>query len=153
MLENSSAARHGSEGRPARVRLGSDGRSFRIRSAVTNDPTFLPKQPNQRALDRRRRDLITAFVNALGGKDAVNDLAMLQVRRCAELQAMCEMARANMLNGVPTDMLALVRLEGVAARAVRLLGLKKIEPTPKAPSGLTIARARWEEQRAQEQAK
>jgi hypothetical protein len=152
MLENASAIRHGSEGRPARVRSGSDGRSFRIRSRASNDPNYIPKQPNLRAQDRRRRDLITAFVNALGGRDAVNDLAMLQVRRCAELQVACETTRADMLNGVPTDMLALVRLEGCAARAVRLLGLR-VEPAPKPSGGLTIARARWEEQRAQEQAR
>jgi hypothetical protein len=152
MLENSSAVRPSSEGRPPRVRSGADGRSFRVRSRSTNDPRYLPKQPNPRAQDRRRCDLITAFVNALGGPEAVNDLAMLQVRRCAELQAMCEMARAGMLNGTQTDMLALVRLEGVAARAVRALGIKT-EPVPKTSGGLTIARRRWEEQRAQEQAK
>jgi hypothetical protein len=141
-VENTSAIRPGPEGRPARVRLGSDGRSFRIRSRASNDPNYIPKRPNLRAQDRRRRDLITAFVNALGGKDAVNDLAMLQVRRCAELQAMCESARANMLNGEPTDMLALVRLEGVAARSLRLLGLK---PSPaRAGGGLQLARRRWE---------
>jgi hypothetical protein len=144
MLENASVVRPSSEGRSARVRLGSDGRSFRVRSAVTNDPTFLPKQPNPRAQDRRRRDLVEAFVNALGGKDAVNDLAMLQVRRCAELQAMCEMARAGMLNGVPTDMLALVRLEGIAARSLRLLGLR-VEPPPPRARGLELARLRWAE--------
>jgi hypothetical protein len=82
----------------------------------------------------------------------VNDLAMLQVRRCAELQAMCEMARASMLNGVPTDMLALVRLEGIAARSLRLLGLK-VEPPPAKALGLTLARQRWAEQDAREAAR
>jgi hypothetical protein len=52
---------------------------------------------------------------------------MVAVRRAAELQAMCEQARAAQLNGQPTDMLALVRLEGVAARAIRQLGIK-VEP-------------------------
>jgi hypothetical protein len=145
MLENASAIRPSSEGRPARVRLGSDGRSFRVRSRSTNDPRYLPKQPNPRAQDRRRRDLITAFVNALGGKDAVNDLAMLQVRRCAELQSMCEQARAAQLNGQPVDMLALVRLEGIAARSLRSLGFK-IEPPPARARGLERARERWAQQ-------
>jgi hypothetical protein len=57
---------------------------------------------------------------------------------------MCEMARANMLNGQPVDMLALVRLEGVAARAVRLLGIK-VEPPPAKARGLELARQRWAE--------
>jgi hypothetical protein len=57
---------------------------------------------------------------------------------------MCEMARANMLNGQPTDMLALVRLEGVASRAVRALGIK-VEPPPAKARGLELARRRWAE--------
>jgi hypothetical protein len=95
---------------------------------------------------RRIGDLVEAFVNALGGKQVCSDLTLVAVRRAAELQAMCEMARANMLNGQPTDMLALVRLEGVASRAVRALGLKTEKPRG-GDGGLTIARARWEEQR------
>jgi hypothetical protein len=89
-------------------------------------------------------------VNALGGKGAVSDLAMLQVRRCAELQTMCEMARASMLNGAPTDMLALVRLEGACVRALRVLGLKVEPPPAKASGGLALARARWAEQAERE---
>jgi hypothetical protein len=54
------------------------------------------------------------------------------------------MARVNALNGVPTDMLALVRLEGVASRAVRALGLKT-EPPPAKARGLELARQRWAE--------
>jgi hypothetical protein len=152
MLENSSAVRQGSEGRPARVRSGSDGRSFRIRSRSTNDPRYLPKQPNPRAQDRRRCDLITAFMNALGGKDAVNDLVLLQVRRCAELQVMCEAMRANMLNGKPVDLLGLNRLEGVAARALRLLGLKVEPPPAKAARVLAVRRERWAAQEQQAKA-
>jgi hypothetical protein len=67
----------------------------------------------------------------------------MYVRRAAELLTMAEMARAAMLNGQPTDMLALVRLEGAASRAVRVLGVK-IE---KLPLGLQRARrARWDAQ-------
>jgi hypothetical protein len=144
MLDNASAIRPSSEGRQPRVRSGSDGRSFRIRSAASNDPKYIPKKPNPRAQDRRRRDLVEAFVNALGGKQVCSDLTLVAVRRAAELQAMCEMERANMLNGKPTDMLALVRLEGVASRAVRALGLKT-EPPPAKARGLEIARQRWAE--------
>jgi hypothetical protein len=53
MLENASPVRPSSGGRPTRVRLGSDGRSFRIRSAATNNPKYLSKKPNPRAQDRR----------------------------------------------------------------------------------------------------
>jgi hypothetical protein len=144
MLENASTVRPSSERRPARVRFGSDGRSFRIRSAASNDPKYIPKKPNPRAQDRRRRDLVEAFVNTLGGEQVCSDLTLVAVRRAAELQAMCEMARANMLNGQPVDMLALVRLEGVAARAIRQLGIK-VEPPPAKARGLELARLRWAE--------
>ena len=69
------------------------------------------------------------------------------MRRAAELTVAVEMARADMLNGVPTDMLALVRLEGVASRAVRQLGLR-VEPPPARARGLEIARLRWAEEAA-----
>jgi hypothetical protein len=42
-------------------------------------------------------------------------------------------------------MLALVRLEGVASRAVRQLGLR-VEPPPARARGLEIARLRWAEE-------
>jgi hypothetical protein len=145
LAASSPAARQGSEGRPARVRSGADGRSFRVRSRSTNDPRYLPKQPlSRRALDRRRQDLVFGFIAALGGPEAVNDLALLQVRRCAELQAMCEAARANALNGAQVDMLALVRLEGIAARSLRLLGIK-VEQPPARARGLELSRLRWAE--------
>jgi hypothetical protein len=113
------------------------------RAHVTNDPGFLPKQaPGLFALARRRRDLVEAFTAALGGEDALSDVAAMYVRRAAELLTMAEMARAAMLNGQPTDMLALVRLEGAASRAVRLLGVKIEKPPP----GLQRARARWDAQ-------
>jgi hypothetical protein len=151
-VENSPAVRPTVARRPPANRHGSASPPPASRSRSTNDPRFLPKQPlSRRALDRRRKDLVSSFLAALGGPEAVNDLAMLQVRRCAELQAMCEMARANMLNGVATDMLALVRLEGVAARALRLLGIK-VEQPPARARGLELARQRWAEQ-AQERAR
>jgi hypothetical protein len=118
----------------------------RYRSAVTNDPRFLPKRPlSRRALDRRRKDLVSSFLSALG-PDAMNGLTAVMVRKAAELTVAAEVARANMLNGVPTDMLALVRLEGVAARAIRQLGIK-IEPPPAKArgNGIELARLRWAE--------
>jgi hypothetical protein len=118
------------------------------RARTTNSVTYLPKQPlTPRALDRRRKDLVMAFVNALGGEQVCSDLTLVAVRRAAELQAMCEQARAAQLNGQPVDMLALVRLEGVAARAIRQLGIR-IEPPPAKARGLELARQRWAEAEA-----
>jgi hypothetical protein len=143
-VENTSAIRPSSEGRPAGVRLGSDGRSFRIRSRASNDPKYIPKQPNLRAQDRRRRDLITAFLTALG-PEAVNDLTQVMVRRAAELTVAAEVVRAGMLTGnLQSDITGLIKLENAARRAVLALGLR-IEPPPAKARGLTLARARWAE--------
>jgi hypothetical protein len=141
--QNSSAVRPSCAGRAPRVRLGSDGRSFRIRSRSTNDPKYIPKQANPRAQDRRRRDLVEAFVCALGGLEAATDLTLVQVRKAAELVSLAEAARAAALTGGPQeiDIWALIRIENTAARAVRQLGLK-VGPPP-AARGLQRARERW----------
>jgi hypothetical protein len=148
MHENSSAIRQGSEGRPARVRSGLDGRSFRIRSAASNDPKYIPKKPNPRAQDRRRRDLVETFVRALG-PDAVTDLVLVQVRKAAELVALAEAARAAALTGGLQDVVGLIRIENAAARAVRLLGIRIESATPKTRA-LAVRRERWAQTQAAE---
>ena len=105
------------------------------RARVTNDPAFLPREGSRlgtrangwRAQERRRRDLIATLVNALGGRDAISDLALIAVKRAAELTCAAERARAVILTSSsigPNDLEMLSRLEGAALRAVRALGLK-----------------------------
>jgi hypothetical protein len=124
------------------------------RSRSTNDVSFVlrkPLSPFQAA--RRQRDLVEAFVSALGG--SVTELVAVQIRKCAELLTLAEGIRAGALGGTPQtsgDLMALIRIEGEARRCLKTLGIK-VEPAPKPSGGLTIARARWEEQRAQEKAK
>ena len=122
------------------------------RSRSTNNASFLPRKPlSPFQAARRQRDLVEAFVNALGG--SVTELVAVQIRKCAELLTMAD--RAGALGGTPQtsgDLMALIRIEGEARRCLKALGIKA-EPAPKPSGGLTIARARWEEQRAQEQAK
>jgi hypothetical protein len=124
------------------------------RSALSNDAAFLPKQPlSPRAQDRRRKDLAMAFVNALGGEQACSELTMVAVRRAVELTVTAEVVRAGMLTGnLQSDITGLIKLENAARRAVLALGIK-VEKPRGGDGGLTIARARWEEQRAQEKAK
>jgi hypothetical protein len=124
------------------------------RSALSNDAAFLPKQPlSPRAQDRRRKDLAMAFVNALGGEQACSELTMVAVRQAVELTVTAEVVRAGMLTGnLQSDITGLIKLENAARRAVLALGIK-VEKPRGGDGGLTIARARWEEQRAQEKAK
>jgi hypothetical protein len=121
------------------------------RGAASNDPGRLGRL-TPRAQARRRRDLIRTFLAALGGADSASPVAMLQIKKAAELLSLAEAVRAGLIGNPTRDVTGLVRLEGEARRTLRLLGIKT-EPAAKSSGGLTIARARWEEQRAQEQAK
>jgi hypothetical protein len=82
-------------------------------------------------LGRRVRDLAESFALQFGGWSALNDMQAAAVRRAAELGALAEKSRRDaLLGGACNDPLALARLEGVAARALRALGLdKRREPT------------------------
>ncbi len=70
---------------------------------------------------RRRRDLIGMFVAAIGGP--VADSRMISIIRAADLVAAAETQRAISLRGQPVDVASLVKLENLASRAVKLLGL------------------------------
>jgi hypothetical protein len=119
------------------------------RSRSTNNVGFVlrkPLTPFQAA--RRQRDLVEAFVNALGG--TVSELVGAQVRKCAELLTMAEGIRAGALGGTPQssgDLMALIRIEGEARRTLRSLGIK-VEAAPARARGLEIARQRWAEEAA-----
>lgn len=74
---------------------------------------------------KRRAALIRNFIDALGGDDQVTALQLVDVRRAAELTALAEEARTRALRdgSAAVDMSSLVRLEGMAARAQKALGL------------------------------
>ena len=55
------------------------------RARATNDPTYVPLASRHRAQSRRRRDLVAIFLDALGGRAAVSELQLVQVRKAAEL--------------------------------------------------------------------
>jgi hypothetical protein len=102
------------------------------RSKTTNKPGYLaPPTPLRQT--RRRRDLIRMFVAAIGPE--AGDLALVSVRKAAELTVAAEAARARVLNGgtseadrvCAADLDMLVKLEGEARRAIRALGLKPLD--------------------------
>jgi hypothetical protein len=78
---------------------------------------------------RRRRELIEAYSNALGGDAKLTEGQRVDIRKAAELVALAEDARALALQEGPGSagaISAMVRLESASARAVRALRL----PTP-----------------------
>jgi hypothetical protein len=99
------------------------------------------------------RDLVEAFVNALGGEQACSELTMVAVRRAVELTVTAEMTRAAVLTGSLKGLVIadLIKLENAARRAQAGLGLK-IEPAKTAPRGLQRARERWAAQEQQAKA-
>ena len=114
------------------------------RAASTNNPEALSRV-SLRAQARRRHDLIRVFVDALGGRDAVSDVALMQVKKAAELLALAEMVRAKMLGDPGRDVTGLVRLEGEARRTLAALGIKS--DVPKVSLALQQRRrARWDAQ-------
>jgi hypothetical protein len=113
-------------------RLPNATRHRNVRSRATNNPRRLAGVDGRSVDGRRRRDLIEAFVAALGGWGQVDDMQLGDVRRAAELYAIAEEARSAALKGRVVDLAALVRIEGAADRAVRRL--KIIPGSAKAPS-------------------
>ena len=69
------------------------------RARATNDPAYVPLASSHRAQSRRRRDLVAIFLDALGGRVAVSELQLVQVRKAAELTTAAEAVRARVLAG------------------------------------------------------
>jgi hypothetical protein len=106
------------------------------RAKISNDPRYLAGHSGRTPAGRRRRDLVTVFVDALGGADKVTGVQLMDIRRAAELTALAEETRAKALcEGTSSvDLAALVRLEGAASRAVRALGVKSGPAATRAPT-------------------
>jgi hypothetical protein len=104
-------------------------RSPTTRSRVSNDPRHIPGIDGRGREQRRRRDLVAIFIDALGGRAKVSELQLVAVRKAAELTAAAEAVRARVLAGDATaDLDALVKLEGEARRAVRALNIESGPP-------------------------
>jgi hypothetical protein len=70
----------------------------------------------------RKPQLIAAFVQALGGRDRIGPLVMLDIERAVDLTLIAAEQRAAVRLGT-AKLADLTRLEGAADRAIRRLGL------------------------------
>jgi hypothetical protein len=122
MLETRTAA----AAKPALDRAGPAVPPAASRAKVTNDPVRARASGNSRQ-GRRLRDLYAAFTAQLG--HPVDPTTAAAVLAACELLVAAENARAALLAG-RGDVDQVVRLENLAARAVRRLGLR---PGGKAP--------------------
>jgi hypothetical protein len=126
-------------------------RPSRTRSAMTNRPLHKRANGNS-AIGRRVRDLYRAFMARLG--NPADPISQARVLNAAELTVALEQQRLAAARGEPVDLTQLVKLSNLVARTLRALGLTiKVEKPRGGDGGLTLARARWEEQREQEKAR
>src|SRR5262249_53038375 len=96
---------------------------------------------------QRAKGLLTQFTEALGAGE-VTDGMKLFAGRAAVLCALAEDTRMRRLNGdASVNLDDLVRLDRVAAAAVRSLGIRATLPKPATPSLADYARARAEASR------
>jgi hypothetical protein len=86
-------------------------------------------------LGRRVADLAEDFAQRLGGWDKITDTMVASVKRAAELSALAEETRTRALETGEIDPLGVVRLEGAARRAERMLMLDV--PRGQTPSSIS----------------
>jgi hypothetical protein len=101
------------------------------RSRITNDPTSRANQDT--AAGRRLADMIRGFLAEMGNPRS--PVAQADAIRAAELTVAAENARAKLLKG-DGDGNAVVRLENLATRAVRKLGLADRQNAAKSTSSV-----------------
>jgi hypothetical protein len=86
---------------------------------------------------RRRGELIEIYAEALGGVTALSEGQYIDIRKAAELTALAEQARARAMRervASAGEISAMVRLEGMAARAVKALNVGPGAGIPKPKS-------------------
>jgi hypothetical protein len=107
---------------PFAARLAAEALAPRQRSAVTNGP--MRRVNGNTAAGRRCRDLYRAFLQHM--TNPADTIAQANALNAAELTVAAENARTKLLAGAG-DIEQIVRLENLANRAVRRLGLRRTE--------------------------
>ena len=125
MLENHPAG----AAAPSSTRAATVEPPKRLRAKLTNNPMAARASRNT-ARGRRIADLYRAYVMALG--NPVDTVTLSNVLAAAELKAASELMRDKLLAGAPdVDHVLLVKIEGLANRAERKLGIApRVEPKP-----------------------
>jgi len=114
MLENSTP----SDATPSRSSGTAVKQPIKCRSATTNKP--MRRANGNTAIGRRVRDLYRAYLAGMSNPDDATRAAVLAA---AELVVAAESARAKLLAG-EGDIEQIVRLENLANRAVKRLGIR-----------------------------
>ena len=75
---------------------------------------------------KRVKELAASYIARLGGRK-VDAATLVAVRKAAELAALAEELRGRALRGEAVDLGEMVKVEGVAGRAARALGLDRVK--------------------------
>jgi hypothetical protein len=114
MLENASAIRPSSEGRPARVR-----------SAVTNGKRLHVVSPGDGKWSRRFADILGQIIGDMGGADLLSEGQRQLARRCATIAIACERMEGEAAAGNLIDLDVYGTLTDRLGRAFQRLGLER----------------------------
>ncbi len=96
------------------------------RSRASNDPTKFIAAVDQRSVfGRRFRDLVTDFIEDLGGQDAVSTAEIQLIRRAAAISSLCEGLEVDMANGVAVDLERYNALVNSLNRCLGSIGLRR----------------------------
>ena len=112
------------------------------RARITNNPISVRADLNT-SQGRRVADLYRSYLRAMG--DPADTAAQADVLAAAELTVAAEMARVDLLAG-KADVDQLVKLENLAARAIRRLGIRQNAASAPVPSIHDYAAALSEEE-------
>jgi hypothetical protein len=128
MLEN----RPATAAKPVSVRQTMAECPAASRAKGTNKPLY--RANGNSSQGRRIRDLFHAFMKAMGSPTE-NPLLVANALAAAELRTAAEEARAKFLagDGAAEDLEQIIRLENLAGRAEKKLGIKPRAPTPTMP--------------------
>jgi hypothetical protein len=102
------------------------------RSAVSNRSRLLQNVDGRSSSARRFRDLVVAFEAEIGGE--LTEVERGLVRQAAALTMRAEQLQADIINNVPVDSDALIRISSTAKRILGAIGERAGKRKPPAPT-------------------
>jgi hypothetical protein len=107
------------------IRRGSDAKSLRYRSAVTNGKRLHVAAPGDTAWARRFRDVLAEIISDLSGPAGLSEGQRQLARRCATIAIACERMEGEAARGNSIDLEAYGMLTDRLGRAFARLGLRR----------------------------
>jgi len=94
------------------------------RSRVTNDNTLFLGDVDGRGIEARRfRDVYSALIEALGGREELSEAQLMLCRKTSGLEVMTERLESKIAAGEEVDHGSYTRAVGTLARLLERLGL------------------------------